>query len=195
MTGYTTRHRQAKLLRIVRKIHRTTGALLFVVFFIVAVTGLLLGWKKHSGGMILPKSCKGTSTDLKDWLSVDSLHKNACKFLHDSVSPDLSLALERIDIRKDKGMVKFVFTDNYLGLQLDGATGKLLHIEKRRSDLIENIHDGVILDRWFGTNNEWIKLIYTSITGLALLIFTITGFWLWYGPKRMRRSSGEARTA
>jgi hypothetical protein len=23
--------------------------------------------------------------------------------------------------------------------------------------------------------------------GLALLLFTITGFWLWYGPKRMKQ--------
>jgi hypothetical protein len=24
--------------------------------------------------------------------------------------------------------------------------------------------------------------------GVSLLVFTITGFWLWYGPKRMRRN-------
>ncbi|MBL0328085.1 MAG: PepSY domain-containing protein [Bacteroidetes bacterium] len=185
------RKNQAKVLRIFRKIHRTTGALLFVFFFFVSVTGLLLGWKKNSGGMILPKSYQGTSTDLKDWLPIDSLHKNACRILNDSVSPDLSLELERIDIRKDKGMVKFVFVDHFMGIQLDGANGKLLHIEKRRSDFIENIHDGSILDYYFKTSKEQIKLVYTSIMGLALLTFTITGFWLWYGPIRMRKSKNN----
>jgi hypothetical protein len=34
-------------------------------------------------------------------------------------------------------MVKFIFAENYWGIQLDGATGKLLHIERRRSDIIE----------------------------------------------------------
>lgn len=183
----TKRVQQAKFLRFARKIHRIMGMFLFVVFFFVSVTGLMLGWKKNSGGYILPKSYEGTSTDLKDWISIDSLHKNACRYLHDSVSSDLSTDLERIDIRKDKGMLKFVFIDNFVGIQLDGATGNLLHIERRRSDFIENIHDGSILDYLFETDREQVKLVYTTITGLSLLMFTITGFWLWYGPKRMRK--------
>lgn len=186
-------NRQAKLLRSFRNIHRKTGALLFVFFFFISVSGLLLGWKKHSDGFIQSKSYTGTSTNLKEWLPIDSLHKNACTFLHDSVSTDLSLELARIDIRKDKGMVKFVFVDNFWGIQLDGATGQLLCIERRRSDFIENIHDGSILDDYFGTTGGPIKLVYTSIMGLALLCFTITGFWLWHGPKRMKKR--KTRTA
>ncbi|MFN4254068.1 MAG: PepSY domain-containing protein [Saprospiraceae bacterium] len=188
MSAKNERQNQARLLRLFRKIHRTTGACLFVFFFVISLSGLLLGWKKHSGGLVLPKSYKGSSTNLKDWLPIDSLRTNACTILHDSVSSELSLDLERIDIRKDKGMVKFVFIDHFWGIQLDGATGKLLHIEKRRSDIIENIHDGSILDYYFDTSDEQVKLIYTSIMGTALLVFTVTGFWLWYGPKRMRRS-------
>ncbi|MBK6888795.1 MAG: PepSY domain-containing protein [Sphingobacteriales bacterium] len=185
------RNKQAKVLRNFRKIHRITGACLFVFFFFIAVTGILLGWKKHSGGYILSKSYQGTSTNLKDWLPIDSLHTIACQTLHGSVSKDLSLELDRIDIRKNKGMVKFVFSDHYWGVQLDGATGKLLHLERRRSDFIEKIHDGSILDHYAGTNSGQIKLIYTSVMGVALLIFTVTGFWLWYGPKRMRKKTTE----
>ena len=181
--------KHAHTIRIARKIHRTMGATLFIFFMFVSITGLLLGWKKNSGGYILPKSYKGTSTDLKDWISIDSLHKNACKIFRDSISSELSLDLERIDLRPDKGMVKFVFIEGFWGIQLDGATGKLLHIERRRSDFIENIHDGSILDYVFNTGSEILKLIYTSIMGLALLLFTITGFWLWYGPKRMRKQN------
>ena len=180
------RQGQAKTLRIFRKVHRYTGAALFVFFFVVAITGLLLGWKKNSGNLILSKSYQGSSTDLKDWLTVDSLYQNACKILYDSVSKDLSTEIDRIDIRKDKGMVKFVFADNFNGIQLDGATGKLLHIEVRRSDYIEKIHDGSIVDFYFKSSSGWFKLLYTSIMGIALLVFTITGFWLWYGPKRMK---------
>jgi uncharacterized iron-regulated membrane protein len=189
MTENRRRQQQASVLRVFRKIHRWTGVLLFVFFFLVAVTGLLLGWKKHSGGLIFPENYTGTSTDLKAWLPIDSLHNLACNILHDSVSPDLSLALERIDIRKDKGMVKFVFEDSYWGIQLDGATGNLLAIERRRADFIENLHDGSILDYYLGTTNGQIKLVYSTVLGLALMLFTITGFWLWYGPKRMRKSA------
>jgi uncharacterized iron-regulated membrane protein len=181
------RKRQAKILRVARKLHRTTGALLFVFFFIVACTGLLLGWKKHSGGIILPESYKGKSTDTKDWLPVAVLHQKALTIAREQISPDLSPELERIDFRPDKGMVKFVFVENYWGVQIDCTTGELLHIERRRSDFIENVHDGSILDIILGTSDGQIKLVYTTIMGGALLLFTISGFWLWYGPKQFRK--------
>ncbi|MEH6769993.1 PepSY domain-containing protein [Maribacter arcticus] len=188
----TKRQRQAKLLRIFRKIHRITGATLFIFFFFIAITGLLLGWKKHSGGIILSKSYKGISTDLKDWLPIDSLNTLANYYLLETISPELSTDIDRIDIRKDKGMVKFIYTEHLWGLQLDGATGKLLHADRRYSDLIENIHDGSILDKYLGTSDNQVKVFYTTVMGVALLIFTTTGFWLWYGPKRMRRNNSTA---
>jgi len=46
-----------------------------------------------------------------------------------------------------------------------------------------------VLDKYFGTKGGQIKLFYTSVMGLALLVFTVTGFWLWYGPKRMRKAA------
>ena len=81
---------QVKLLRVFRKIHRTTGAFLFIFFFVISISGLLLGWKKNSGGIILPKSAKGSSTVLNEWISLDSLKKNAFLVLKDSLSINLS---------------------------------------------------------------------------------------------------------
>ncbi|MEP2280242.1 PepSY domain-containing protein [Maribacter sp.] len=186
------RQKQAKWLRIFRKVHRATGAALFIFFFIISITGLLLGWKKHSGGVILSKSYTGTSTELKDWLPVDSLHTLANTYLLESVSKELSTEIDRIDIRKEKGMVKFVYANHLWGLQIDGATGKLVHIERRYSDFIEKLHDGSILDDYLGTSNNQIKVFYSTVMGLALLVFTVTGFWLWYGPKRMKRNKASA---
>lgn len=183
------RRRQATILRVSRKVHRTAGALLFVFFFVVALTGLLLGWKKDSGGIILSKTYEGSTTDLKGWLPIDVLHQKAVAVMRESVSADLSLELDRIDIRPDKGVAKFVFVEHYWGVQLDGATGEVLHIERRRADFVENIHDGSVLDYLAGTSGGQIKLAYTSVMGAGLLTFTATGFWLWYGPKRFRAHS------
>ncbi|MUP45991.1 PepSY domain-containing protein [Gramella sp. BOM4] len=181
------REQRAKILRIFRKVHRTTGALLFVFFFFISVSGVILGWKKDSFGLILPETHEGTSSDLKKWLPLDSLHQKAVLVLRDSVSTELSTTINRIDVRKEKGSVKFIFEDHFYGIQLDGATGEVLSIGKRHSDLVENIHDASILDSYFNTSGI-IKLLYTSIMGIALLIFTITGFWLWYGPKQMKKN-------
>lgn len=163
------------------------GALLFLFFFIVSISGFLLGWKKNSFGLILPKSAIGTSTDLSKWKPIEQLHQIADSILVYSIDARLSKDLDRIDIRKDKGIVKFIYVNHYNEIQLDGATGKLLQINQRRSDFIEDIHDGSYLDFYFKTKGEPIKLVYTLIMGLSLFTFTFTGFWLWYGPKIIRK--------
>lgn len=183
------RKKQANILRISRKIHRKAGIILFVFFFVVAITSLLLGWKKNSYGVILPDTQKGISTDLKNWMPIDSLQIIAFHALKNHTHKNINLDIKRIDIRPEKGVAKFVFDHHYHGVQVDGVTGQVLAITTRRSDLIENIHDGSILDVVFKTNSDFFKLLYTTIMGVSLLLFTITGFWLWYGPKRMRKKT------
>lgn len=180
-----TLSKQAKWLRGFRWLHRKIAIFLFAFFLIISITGLLLGIKKHTG--LLAPTQKGISSDLSTWLPVDSLQRMAIKLLKDSVNGNLSTEIDRIDIRPKKGIAKFVFSDHFNALQLDGTTGKLLLVEKRRSDFIEKIHDGSILDKLFGTRNEQIKLTYTVIMGLSLFMLAVTGFWLWYGPKKIRK--------
>lgn len=179
------RKQQAKVLRTARKLHRVTGIFLFVFFFIIAVTGLLLGWKKQTG--LLPPTTKGNSANAAQWLSIDSLKNKANTYLLTSVNADLSIAIDRIDIRPEKGIVKFVYAEHFWELQLDCTTGALLQIGRRNSDIIEKIHDASLLDYSMKTSGDWIKLAYTTVMGLALILFTVTGFWLWYGPKRMKK--------
>jgi uncharacterized iron-regulated membrane protein len=182
------RKKQAKFLRTFRKIHRFTGAALFIFFFIVSISGLLLGWKKNSNGALLAETQKGTTTNFSEWLPLDVLYEKAYAVMQDSVVSENPIGLDRVDIRKDKGVVKFIFED-YYGLQLDGGTGRLLEFGKRNADIVENIHDGSILDWYFKTSGGPIKLTYTTVMSLALFVFTVTGFWLWYGPKRMRNAA------
>ena len=136
---------------------------------------------------MLAPTQKGISSNPAQWLTIDSLQKLAVQYLHDSVDSKLSEELDRIDIRPAKGIVKFVFIDHYWGLQIDCTSGKLLLIEKRSSDFIEDIHDGTILDKIFGTD-EKSMLGYTTIMGISLFMLTVTGFWLWYGPKHLRKT-------
>lgn len=173
--------------RSFRKIHRSMSLFFFIIFLFISVTGILLGWKKHSSEILMPATYTGSSTDLSEWLSVDSLHIIACQILHDSVSAELSPALDRIDIRNEKGIVKFIFSDHNMEIQLDGATGKTLNIGRRPSDKIETIHDGSLIDSFIGTSNGQVKLIYTTIAGLGLLIFTSTGIALWFRPGKKKK--------
>ncbi|PHN06545.1 PepSY-associated TM helix domain-containing protein [Flavilitoribacter nigricans] len=181
------RKSHASLLRGVRKVHRATGIALFVLFLIIAFSGLFLGWKKNSNGYILPKTQKGISTDLANWMPMDSLRAIAQRSL---LAADVGLdpELDRIDARPSKGIVKFTFTAHYWEVQLDATNGDLLSVALRRSDFLEALHDGSILDRSLKVDGGYIKLFYTSVMALALITFSLTGFWLWYGPRVMRRS-------
>lgn len=178
--------RQTKVLRDFRKVHRMTGAALFFFFFIIAITGLALGWKKHSAGTILPDTQKGTSTALADWLPLDHLAGQAIAAVEAQLPAGTSTVIDRMDVRPGKGVVKVRFEGHHWGVQVDGATGEVLQVAKRHSDWIEALHDGSIVEGWLGIGGGYFKLAYTSITGLALLLFTVTGFWLWQGPKRLR---------
>jgi uncharacterized iron-regulated membrane protein len=175
----------AKSTRRYRKLHRYIGSSLVIFFFILAITGLLLGWKKHSGGVILPNTKKGSSTDLKEWLPLDSIQKIAQKAIREKLIEE-STIIDRMDIRPDKGVAKISFKKHYYEVQLDGASGKVLAVNLRKSDIIEQLHDGSILDFVFNSNGT-IKVFYTTILGFGLLTLTISGFWLWYNPKRIRK--------
>lgn len=181
-----------KRTRWYRKLHRWIASVLFAFFFLIAVTGLLLGWKKNTGGYLLADTQAGTSTNPAEWISADSLQKRALAIFSDSVSKTTVPVIDRIDIRPKKGMAKVIFSDNYWALQLDLTTGNLLYLEKRRADFIEHLHDGTLLDNLFKNKGGWFKLSYTSIIGLALLLLTISGFWLWYNPKRIRKQKSTS---
>ncbi|MGB3183644.1 MAG: PepSY-associated TM helix domain-containing protein [Cyclobacteriaceae bacterium] len=175
------RKRQATVLRRFRKIHRYSGIALFVFFFIIGITSVLLGWKKHSGDVLMPETRKGTPATLSEWLPMDSLQNIAFEALADS-----AYTLDRIDVRPGKGVAKFRFDQENMEVQVDGGTGEVLNKGPRRADLIESIHDGSYVDDLLGTGGV-IKVFYSTLTGLSLTMFVISGFWLWYGPKRMRR--------
>ena len=152
----------SSILRTVRKIHRLLATTSFLLLLVISVTGILLGWKKHTGDFIQPEIHEGISVNTSEWLSFDSLKTVAMEALHNSAGPGVSTALDRIDARPSKGMVKFIFTDHYWEVQVDAATGDILHVSKRNSDIIENIHDGSILDHLFRTREGYFKLIYLS---------------------------------
>jgi len=180
----TDRQKQARTLRKTRKLHRYAGISLFVFFFIMAVTGGLLGWKKHAGDGLMPGTRKGVSKELAEWKPLDSLGLLATAALL-SETGEL-YEIDRIDARPSKGIVKVLFEHRNLEVQLDATTGETLSVGRRHTDWIEQVHDGSIVDDWLGIPYGIFKVFYNTLMGVALVVFTVTGFWLWYGPKRMR---------
>lgn len=165
-------------LREYRVYHRYVGLVIGIFVLVSSITGILLGWKKDVD-LLQPPLIEGQTPDLSQWVSMADLATAAYAGL-DSAQSIKNNPIDRIEARPDKGMVKVLFSEGYWEVQLDGSTGKVLSVAQRHSDWIEKIHDGSIISDLF-------KLVSMNLLGLGLLILAITGFTLWFYPKRIRK--------
>ncbi len=164
-------------LRKFRTWHRFIGTGLGIFMLITASTGILLGWKKNVA-ILQPAEQKGSSTDLNRWMSIDEIVRTASHALDSVVGRPIEV--DKLDVRPGKGIIKVLFKEGYWEVQVDGATGKALSVMQRHSDWIEHVHDGSIISDFF-------KITYTNLLGCGLLILALSGFWLWYGPKVVKK--------
>lgn len=172
------------LLRRMRKLHRWLGIPLMLFFLVIGVTSILLAWKKKAE--LLPPTLKTQVESREDWISPDEMISIAQAKM-DSLGE--SNLVDRIDIRPDKGIAKVTFQTHFTEVQLDGYSGEVLSIATRHSDWIEKVHDGSIVDYYFG-QSETAKLTYSTATALGLILMSLSGFYLWYFPKLIRRLKG-----
>lgn len=173
----------SKQTRFYRKIHKWLAVPMFLVMFLIGVTGLFLGWKKQTA--LLPKTQKGATEKSSEWIKIDSLVSVAKAYSRDSLKKDDEI--DRIDIRPQKGIAKIVFVQHFTELQLDCKTAEILSISTRKSDFIEKIHDGSIVDYFIKTSSDQFKLFYTTAASLSLILLSFSGFWLWYNPIRIKK--------
>lgn len=177
------------LLHNFRLWHRKIASLLFIFFFFIAVTGLMLGWKYLFTKTILDNTSIKPSASLQKWLPLDSLETLATVSLNKKTNNKFEHA-ENIQLRPAKGFINFSFKNNYY-IQVDGATGATIHIEQKNGGIIQDIHDGAILGGWFNLKSGSAKTIYTTIMGLSLLFMTVSGFYLWWKPKQLKHSKNN----
>ena len=170
--------RLIKGLRKVRVWHRYLGLVLAFLLIISAVTGILLALKKEVA-IIQPTTQKGAVTDLTQWKALSELSLLGKESLYKNYPEQIGNPVDRMDVRPDKGMVKILFENDNWEVQLDGASGEVLSVDVRYSDWIESLHDGSIFGKIF-------KLTAMNFLGWGVILLATTGFWLWYGPKRLR---------
>lgn len=171
---------KVKALRWYRRIHKWVGIPLLLFFLLIGITSILLAWKKKAE--LLPPTL---STKVKQgtWILPSEMVKigeeEMKKLGRDS-------EVDRIDIRPDKGTAKVTFKTHFTEVQVDGFSGEVLSIGTRHSDWIEKVHDGSIID-YYTTGDEGAKLTYSTLISIGLIFLAISGFYMWYFPKVVRR--------
>jgi len=162
-----------------RKLHRW-GAIFFALPLLVVIgSGVVLQLKKDVA-WVQPPTERGEGPPLT--LSFDEILSIA------STEPRAEIGswddVDRLDVRPSRGVVK-VRANNRWEVQIDTATGAILASSYRRSDLIEQIHDGSFF-------HDKAKLWIFLPSGVVLLALWISGIYLWALPVVMKRR-GKAR--
>ena len=154
------------------------GLLLAFFVLISALTGIFLSLKKEVD-LLQPPTQKGESKVLSTWKPLSELALIANEAFFKTHPEQRENAIDRMDVRPSKGIIKVLYQSGYWEVQVDGTSGEVLSIARRHSDWIEQLHDGSIISDGF-------KLVSMNVLGLGLLALMCTGLWLWYGPRVVR---------
>lgn len=173
-----------------RKIHRWGALLIALPFLIVLITGLLLQVKKEFS-WIQPPSQQGSITQQTPEIGFDRILEISKTDSGANISSWEDI--DRLDVRPDDGIVKVRSTGDW-ELQIDLGTGAILSSMKRRSDIIESIHDG----SWFHDQAKlWIFLpsaiVVTILWVTGIYLFFLPYFAKWQNRKRMKKRKQKQR--
>ncbi len=160
--------------RWTRRVHRWGAILALAPLALVVATGILLQVKKQVP-WVQPPTQRG-STDMPA-IPFDRILQIARGIEHAAV--DSWQDIDRLDVRPDKGIIKIRARSRW-EIQIDAASGEVLQVAYRRSDLIESLHDG----SFFG---DAAKLWIFLPSGIILLVLWLTGAYLWLVPIVSRR--------
>ncbi|MCP4707064.1 MAG: PepSY domain-containing protein [Planctomycetes bacterium] len=167
-----------KLYKLFWDTHKWVGIILSIVFLNLAVTGLLLLVKKKYD-WIQPATQKGTEGNVADYITIEALFDAVLGAGHeDFQSPE---DIDRIDFRPDKRIHKVISVHHNSELQIDAVTGQVLSNKTRRSDLLEQIHDGYFFGDWA---HDWLM----PLVALGLFFLSASGLYLWLQPKIRKKT-------
>ena len=163
-----------KLSKLSRVSHRWGSIIALVPMTIIIVSGIALQLKKESA-YIQPPTQRGVGTEPA--IGFERILEVA------KTVPEAGIEswddIDRLDVRPGKGVVKVRCKNGY-EVQIDAATGEILQVAVRRSDLIESIHDGTYF-------HDHAKLWVFLPAGIVLALLVLTGLHLFLLPYLARR--------
>ncbi|MDO7086658.1 PepSY-associated TM helix domain-containing protein [Pseudocolwellia sp. AS88] len=155
--------------KVNRSTHKWASIIVAIPVLIIIVTGILLLVKKEFS-YLQPASQSGVSNVPS--ISFDVILEQAKSV--EEAQVDSWDSIDRLDVRPSKGIIK-IRTNSQWEIQLDSETAEILHVAYRRSDTIEQIHDGTY---WQKNANLWLSLP----VAITLLLISLTGLFLFFYP-------------
>jgi uncharacterized iron-regulated membrane protein len=165
-----------------RKCHRWGAILIALPFLLVIVTGILLQLKKE-WAWVQPATLRGQGEE--PVISLEAMLEAARS------QPEAGVEgwedVDRVDVQPGRGIAKLQARSRW-EIQIDLATGEVLQVAYRRSDLIESLHDG----SWF---DDRVKLWVFLPVAIVVLGLWVTGIYLFFLPYAVRWSRRRENAA
>ncbi|WP_297733384.1 PepSY domain-containing protein [uncultured Maricaulis sp.] len=173
-----------KIGKLLRDIHHWSSPVIMLPLGVMIIAGIFLMLKKDIDWIQPPSQRSAHASAEAPETSLAQLYAVAASI------PELNAAwteFDRIDIQSDRGIAKFI-APNRWEAQIDLVTLDVLSVEYRRSDLIEQIHDGSFFA-------DWVKTFVFLPAGVILLVLWGSGIWLFFEPhlKRAQRKRRRAK--
>lgn len=171
-----------------RKTHKWSSILTSIPLIIMIITGIMLQLKKEIS-WIQPPTIKGEQKLIL--IGFDKIFEAAKSVPQTNISKWKDI--KRLDVRPSKGMIKVQTKNSPWEIQIDASNGKILQVAKRRSDLIESIHDGSYF--LYGKGKIWLFLPAAIIC--TFLWFTGSYLFLmsYVSKKKKKRSNALKKKA
>ena len=170
------------LKRLLRQIHYWLSLAVAAPALFMLCAGIFLMLKKEIA-WIQPPTASGIVSDQIPEISFDDMVMAARA--HPEAQIEDWTDIDRIDLRVGKGIAKLRANSGW-EVQVDTKTGDVLSVAYRRSDVIEQIHDGSFF-------SEPVTLYNILPTGILLVLMWGTGLYLFLlprlRPKRKRKVS------
>lgn len=164
-----------KLQSKLRAIHHWGAIVVALPLGVTCVAGLLLMLKKDVA-WIQPPAQVGSAPHVVPAISIPELFAAAASVPEAHIRTWADVA--RMDLQPGKGTVKVVSTSR-VEVQIDTATANVLSVARRRSDLIESLHDGSFFA-------SWTKHYLFLPSGMVLFVLWLTGLYMFFTTRLLR---------
>lgn len=170
--------------RLFRQVHYWLSLAVAIPSSIILFAGIFLMLKKEID-WIQPSTQSGVVAGEMPEIGFDQMLEAA------RAHPEAQITdwtdIDRIDLRVGKGVAKLQAHSGW-EVQVDTRTGDVLNVAYRRSDVIEQIHDGSFF-------SDAVKLFVFLPTGVLLIIMWGTGLYLFLLPRFRKKKKKPMRTA
>ena len=169
------------LKRLLRQIHYWLSLAVAIPTAIIFVAGIFLMLKKEVA-WIQPTTASGIVSEQLPEISFEQMVEAARA--HPEAQIQEWTDIDRIDLRIGKGIAKLRANSGW-EVQVDTSTGEVLNVAYRRSDIIEQIHDGSFF-------SDAVKYYIFLPTGVLLIFMWGTGLYLFFLPRFRKKKKKPA---